>query len=82
MLIGAGNSLLSCRGFRLFSDRLIGGRDGEGLSTTLNLGLRSGGLESKFGWDLDPLTGEWWVGLACAWGISGACVSGYLAGLH
>ena len=37
-------SLLSCRGFRLFSDRLIGGGDGEGLSTTLNLGLRSGGL--------------------------------------
>ena len=32
--------------------------------------------------DLDPLTGEWWVGLACAWGTSGACVLGYLAGLH
>ena len=30
--------------------------------------------------DLDPLTGEWWVGPACAWGISGACVSGYPAG--
>ena len=29
--------------------------------------------------DLDPLTGEWWVGSACAWGTSGACVSGYLA---
>ena len=41
--------LLSCRGFWLFSDRLIGGRDGGGLSTTLSLGLRSGGLESKFG---------------------------------
>ena len=41
--------LLSCRGFRLFLDRLIGGRDGGGLSTALSLGFRSGGLESKFG---------------------------------
>ena len=41
-------SFLFCRGFRLFSDRLIGGGDGEGLSTTLSSGLRSGGLESKF----------------------------------
>ena len=32
--------------------------------------------------DLDPLTGEWWVGLACAWDTSGACVSGYPAGIH
>ena len=40
--------LLSCRGFRLFSDRLIGGRDGRVLSTALSPGLRSGGLESKF----------------------------------
>ena len=32
-----------------FSDQLIGGRDGGGLSTALSLGLRSGGLESKFG---------------------------------
>ena len=31
------------------SDRLIGGRDGGGLSTTLSSGLRCGGLESKFG---------------------------------
>ena len=42
-------SLLSCRGFRLFLDRLIGGEDGGGLCTTLSLGLRSRGLESKFG---------------------------------
>ena len=72
--------LLSCRGFQLFPDRLIGGGDGRGLSTALNPGLRSGGLESKFGWDLDPVTGEWWVGPACPWGTSGACVSGYPAG--
>ena len=42
-------SLLSCRGFRLFPNRLIGGRDGGGPCTTLSLGLRSGGLGSKFG---------------------------------
>ena len=33
--------------------------------------LKCGGLESKFGRDLDPVTGEWWVGPACAWGTSG-----------
>ena len=32
-----------------FPDRLIGGGDGGGLSTALSPGLRSGGLESKFG---------------------------------
>ena len=34
--------LLSCHRFWLFSDRLIGGGDGGGLSTTLSLGLRCG----------------------------------------
>ena len=34
----------------LFPDRLIGGGDGGGPCTTLSPGLRSGGLESKFGW--------------------------------
>ena len=47
-------SLLSCRGFRLFSNRQIGGGDGGGLSTTLSLGLRCGGFESKFGWGPRP----------------------------
>ena len=42
-------SLLSCHGFCLFSDRLIEDGDGGGLSTTLSLGLKSGGLESTFG---------------------------------
>jgi hypothetical protein len=51
-------SLLSCRGFWLFLDQLIGGRDGGRLSTTLSPRLSCGGLESKFGWDLDSLTGE------------------------
>ena len=50
MGMGTGKTLLLyCRGFWLFSDRLIGGGDGGGLSTALSLGLRSGGLESKFG---------------------------------
>ena len=33
----------------LFLDRLIGGGDGGGPCTALSPGLRSGGLESKFG---------------------------------
>ena len=41
--------LLSCHGFWLFLDRLIEGRDGGGPCTALSPGLRSGGLESKFG---------------------------------
>ena len=41
--------LLSCREFWLFLDRLIGGGDGGDPCTALSLGLRSGGLESKFG---------------------------------
>ena len=73
-------SLLICHGFRLFLDQLIGGGDGGGLSTTLSLGLRSGGLEPSLDGDLDPLIGEWWVSPACAWGISGTCVSRYPAG--
>ena len=46
--------LLSCRGFWLFPDRLIGDGDGGGLSTALSPGLRSGGLESKFRWGPRP----------------------------
>ena len=45
---------------------MIGDGNGGGLSTTLSPGLRCGGLESMFERDLDPLTGEWWVGPACA----------------
>ena len=48
----------------------------------LRSGLKCGGLESKFGGDLDPLTGVEWVGLVCVWGTSEACVLGYLAGIH
>ena len=75
-------SLLSCRGFRLFPDRLIGVGDGGGLSTTLSLGCRCGAWNLSLDEDLDPLIGEWWVGLACAWGTSGACVSRYLGVLR
>ena len=46
--------LLSCRGFRLFPNRLIGGGDGGGTCTALSPGLRSGGLESKFRWGPEP----------------------------
>ena len=53
-LWGREGSLLSCRGFRLFPDRLIRCGDGGGLSVTLSPGLRSGGLESKFGWGPEP----------------------------
>ena len=31
--------------------------------------------------DLDPVIGVEWVGLICAWGTNGACVSGYPAGI-
>ena len=48
-------SLLFCHEFRLFLDRLIRGGDSGGLSTTLSLGLRCGGLESKFGLGPGPL---------------------------
>ena len=42
--------LLSCHGFRLFSDRLSGWSLGiGGPCTALSLGLRGGGLESQFG---------------------------------
>ena len=54
--------LLSCRGFRLFSDRLIGGGDGGGLSTALSPGLRSRAWSPSLDEDLDPLIGEWCEG--------------------
>ena len=51
-------SFLSCCGFRLFLDRLIRGRDGLGLSTTLSSGLRCGAWSPSLDGDLDPLIGE------------------------
>ena len=55
---------------------------GGGLSTILRPGHNCGGLESSLDGELDPVTGVEWVGLVCAWGTDGACVSGYLAGIH
>ena len=73
-------SLLSCHGFRLFSDRLIGDGDSGGLSTALSLGLRGGGLDSKFGRGPRPYDRRV-VGWSClCLGYKWACVSGYPAG--
>ena len=63
--------MFSCRGFRLFLDRLIGGGNGGGLSTTLSLGLRCGGWSPSLDGDLDPLIGVGRVGSVCVWGTSG-----------
>ena len=49
--------LLSCRGFRLFSDRLIGDGDGGGPCTALSPGLKGEGLSPSLDGDLDPVTG-------------------------
>jgi hypothetical protein len=75
--------LLSCHGFRLFSDRLLG----------VDIRWRSKhhtktGSQVLEAWspsldgDLDPLTGVERVGLVCAQGTDEACVSGYPAGIH
>ena len=80
--MGREGSLLSCRGFHLFPDRLIGGRDGGGLSTILSPGLMCGAWSPSLDGYLDLLTGEWWVGLAYAWGTSGASILGYPAVIH
>ena len=54
--MGAGKARCSLVvGSSSFSDRLIGGRDGGGLSITLSPGLKCGGLESKFGRGPRPL---------------------------
>ena len=47
--MGAGKTVALLSWIRLFPDRLIGGEDGGGPCTALSPGLRSGGLESKFG---------------------------------
>ena len=66
-------SLISCHGFRLFLDQLIGSKDGGGLSTVLSLGLMCGGLESKFRQGPGPLDKRV-VGWSCLclgykWGV-------------
>ena len=66
--------LLSCRGFRLFLDRLIGGGDGGGLSTTLSLGLMCGGLVSKFGRGPGPLDRRVVGSVLLVFGVQAGCV--------
>ena len=55
---------------------------GGGLITILRPGLKCGGMESKFGRDLDPVIGVEWVDLVCAWDTSEACVLRYSTGIH
>ena len=47
--MGAGKTVALLSWIRLFPDRLIGGGDGGGPCTAVSLGLRSEGLEFKFG---------------------------------
>ena len=51
-------SLLSCHGFWLFLNRLIGGGDGGGLSTVMSPGLMWGAWSPSLDGDLDPFIGE------------------------
>ena len=72
--------MLFCRGFWLFLDRLIGGRDGGGPCTALSPRLRSGGLESKFGWGPGHLGQEGDGLVLLVPGVqAGRVFSGYLA---
>ena len=74
--------LLSCHGFWLFSNRLLGVGIRWRSKHHTDTGSRCWGLESKFGRDLDPLTEVEWFSLVCAWGTSEAYVSGYPARIH
>jgi hypothetical protein len=57
-------SLLSCRGFRLFSDRLLGvGNRWRCKHHTKAGPIVLGALSSSLDGDLDPSTGVEWVGL-------------------
>ena len=69
-------------GFGSFRTDLLEAGKGGGLSTILRLGLKCGGLESKFGWGPDPVIGVEWVGLVCAWGTNGVCVLRYPTEIH
>ena len=48
----------------------------------LRPGLKCGAWSPSLDGDLDPSIGVEWVGLICAWAISGMCVSRYPAGIH
>jgi hypothetical protein len=69
--------LLSCHGFRLFSDRLLGVGFRWRFKHRIEVGPTVlGAWSPSLDGDLDPLTGVEWVGLACAWGASEAYVFG------
>ena len=55
---------------------------GGGLSTILRPGMKCGVWSPSLNGDLDPVIGVEWVGLVCAWGTNGTCVSGYPAVIH
>ena len=55
MLMGVGRLVALLSWVPALSGPTDWGRDGGGLSTTLSLGLRCGGLESKFGHGPRPL---------------------------
>ena len=79
--MGAGKTCYSLvMGSSSFLDRLSGWFLGGGSCTALSPGLRSGGLESKFGRGPRPLDRRVVGWSACAWDTRGACVSRYLVG--
>jgi hypothetical protein len=77
--------LLSCHGFRLFSDWLLWWIVGYRSKHYTEAGPQVlGAWSPSLDRDLDPLIGvERVIGLACTWGTSEACIfSGFPAGLH
>ena len=75
--------LLSCHGFQLFLDRLLGvGIRWRSKHHTETGSHVLGAWRPSLDRDLDPLIGVEQVGLVCAWAISEAYVSGYPARIH
>jgi hypothetical protein len=67
--------LLSCRGFRLFPDRLLGVGNRWRSKHHIEVGPAVlGAWSPSLDGDLDPSTGVEYVGLVCAWDINEACV--------
>jgi hypothetical protein len=68
--------LLSCHGLRLFSNRLTGGGDRWRSKHRIEVRPQVRAWSPSLDGDLEPVIGVEWVGLACAWGVSEACVFG------
>jgi hypothetical protein len=67
--------LLSCHGFWLFSDLLLGVGNRWRSKHHIEVGPAVlGAWSPSLDGDLNPLTGVEQVGLVCAWGTSEACV--------